>query len=208
MRVRARTVSTPVLGLIEGPLRAGLVLGRHHVAFGDYVLSLTPPGGPRMPNGVEVDVEAEPDQEASIGDGRIAVGGLLIEPGQPWDPVPSDVLPGLPPGPPEIISNLAGRGPGLTPAGDDLIAGYAAGLTLLHGRQREATELVGRASALTTLLSATLMMHAARGEVPEPVHSFLHANDEKALRSFGHTSGTYWLVGLRHAGARYSDARA
>src|SRR6185295_423560 len=117
--------------------------------------------------------------------------------GDVWDPVPQvrvriaiDIA--LVPDP--II--FAGRGPGLTPAGDDLLAGYAAGLALFADRETEAHAIAERAAARTTLLSATLLRHAARGELPEPAHALLEDGDPLPLLAFGHTSGKALLLGL------------
>jgi hypothetical protein len=49
-------------------------------------------------------------------------------------------------------------------------------------------------------LSATLLLHAARGEVPEPVHVLLASGDTRPLLAFGHRSGIAWLRGLVSAG--------
>src|SRR5437588_64061 len=91
---------------------------------------------------------------------------------------------------------LAGRGGGLTPAGDDLLAGYAAGLVLFHGDRRAAHAIALAAAPRTTALSATLLRHAARGELPEPAHALLEHGDPNPLRTFGHSSGRALLVGL------------
>ncbi|MEA2197554.1 MAG: hypothetical protein QOJ25_1605 [Solirubrobacteraceae bacterium] len=73
---------------------------------------------------------------------------------------------------------LIGRGPGLTPVGDDVIAA-AAGVASIAGWSegelrawREAV-LPGDLRSRTTALSATLLELAGRGEVIEPVHGLL-----------------------------------
>jgi hypothetical protein len=106
----------------------------------------------------------------------------------------------MPAGPEPLVSELAGLGPGLTPAGDDLLAGYIAGLVLLHGQRKKAIRLADDAAARTGSLSATLLRHAALGEVPEPVHALLATGDARPLLSFGHSSGAAWLRGLVSAG--------
>ncbi len=60
---------------------------------------------------------------------------------------------------------LLGRGPGLTPSGDDLLAGYLAG-SAAFGLDAAALRqaIAGLASGRTTALSAALLWHAARGE--------------------------------------------
>jgi hypothetical protein len=195
--VRARSVSESVLPLFQGPARRGVGLGGGHLAFDGIVLSLTAPGHPRMPNGVECDLRIERGRPCWLGEGRLEVGGRVVLPGPGWDPVPAALVRlsvdrrfALEP------VRLAGRGAGLTPSGDDLLCGYAAGLVLWHGRSEEATAIAGAAAALTTLLSGTLLRHAARGELPEPAHALLERGDPEPLRRFGHSSGRAILLGL------------
>jgi Protein of unknown function (DUF2877) len=62
-------------------------------------------------------------------------------------------------------AGLLGRGPGLTPSGDDVLAGYltgAAAFGLDAAALRQA--IADLAPARTTTLSAALLWHAARGE--------------------------------------------
>jgi Protein of unknown function (DUF2877) len=205
MNVTALSTSAALRQVIDGPLRDGVAIGRRHIAFDRYVISLTPPGGAKMPNGIEVEVEATAGQRAEIGNGRLILDRSAITPGHVWDPVPRV---GLAAGPAQAATgllDLVGCGPGLTPAGDDLLAGYIAGLVLFHRMQRTAQRLAAQAAPLTTGLSSTLLFHASRGEVPEPVHSFLAQGDAAPLLGFGHSSGLFWLVGLGLAGAPVGD---
>jgi hypothetical protein len=201
---RARSVSTAVLPLFAGPGREGVGLGLGYVDFDGYVLALTRPGRPRLPNGVECELDVQPGERCLLGRGRLVVGGRVLLPGPPWDPVP--VVAHLPPHRPgrgfrPAVERLAGRGEGLTPSGDDLLAGYAAGLTLFLGRFAEATALAEAAAPRTTHLSATLLRHAARGELPEPAHALLERGDPAPLHRFGHSSGRHLLLGLAAAAA-------
>jgi hypothetical protein len=64
-----------------------------------------------------------------------------------------------------VAADLLGRGPGLTPAGDDVLAGFlvgAAAFGVEGGALRQAIAVL--AAARTTALSAALLWHAARGE--------------------------------------------
>jgi hypothetical protein len=83
---------------------------------------------------------------------------------------------------------LLGRGAGLTPSGDDLLAGLVAGVVLLaeavHGRaggplaglaHRVGSRLAAAAPDATTAISAALLQHAAHGEVAEPAAQLLRA---------------------------------
>jgi hypothetical protein len=201
MNADSHSASSLLRSHLDGPVVPGRLLSRRHLQFGDYVVSLTAPGSPRMPNGIECAIQARADRRVAIGRGRLVVGEVVIHPGPEWNPVPSferGLV--LPPGPAPSIRVLAGFGPGLTPAGDDVLAGYVAGLVLLHGQSKRASQIAEEAAARTNSLSATLLRHAALGEVPEPVHILLATGDARPLLSFGHSSGQAWLRGLVSAG--------
>jgi hypothetical protein len=68
-------------------------------------------------------------------------------------------------------------------------------------------ELAEGAAARTTRLSATLLRHAARGELPEPAHAYLARGSVTELLGWGQTSGKMLLEGLRRAGARERSGR-
>jgi Protein of unknown function (DUF2877) len=189
--------------VLAGPPAYGVRLSRHHVRFGRYVVSLTPRHSPRMPNGIACEAEAEPGAAIEIGGGALHIGATVITVEDDWDPIPEISAHVDTPWIGRIdAQRLAGRGPGLTPAGDDLLAGYLAGLTLFHSQGPRAAALANEAAALTNSLSATLLLHASRGEVPEPVHDLLRSGDPSSLLRFGHTSGRWWLEGLVLAGYR------
>ena len=115
----------------------------------------------------------------------------------------------------EATRGLAGLGPGLTPAGDDALAGFAAVMALLSSYfsgdaaagNSIAETIATVARPRTTALSAALIAHAARGEVAEHLGSFLLALalPEEAsesvlftaerLLAFGATSGGDTLLG-------------
>jgi len=195
--MKALSVSAPVLArFARAPVR-GTGLGNGYVDFGDFVLALTAPGRPRMPNGIETSLRVERGGSAWLGGGVLRVNGSIVEPGPVWDPVPAvRVMPVAPRSAREDLESLAGRGPGLTPAGDDVLAGYLAGLVLFWGMRDRAAAVAGRAQKITTGLSATLLDHAARGELPEPAHAYLNRGDAAALDRFGHSSGRCLRLGL------------
>ena len=195
--MRALSVSVPVLPLLSGSVRRGVGMGQGYIDFGGHVVALTRPGRPRMPNGIECDLWVEAGDLVWLGAGRLESAAGCVLPGPAWDPVPAPrfrlaIERRFVPDP----LRLAGRGGGLTPSGDDLLAGYAAGLVLFHGRSSEAVAIVRAATPRTTSLSATLLRHASRGELPEPAHSLLELGDAGPLRGFGHSSGCALLVGL------------
>jgi len=198
--MRAESVSLGVADLLQGPLRRGVGLGAGYVDFGGRVLALTPPGGPRMPNGVECELEVARGQPAWAGEGRLEAGGRTVLGGAAWDPRPTprfrlEVDRRFAPEP----LALAGKGGGLTPSGDDVLAGYAAGLELWHGLSAEAARIAEVAAGRTTRLSATLLRHAALGQLPDPAHRLLEDGDPEPLLRFGHSSGRALLLGLAMA---------
>jgi hypothetical protein len=108
------------------------------------------------------------------------------------------------------VERWAGAGPGLTPAGDDVLAGYIAALVLYRGERGTAAATAERAAARTGSLAATLLRHAARGELPEPAHRLLDDSDPAPLLAFGHSSGPCLMLGLAlgvtHAGEEVAPA--
>jgi hypothetical protein len=120
---------------------------------------------------------------------------------------------------PDAVARLVGRGDGLTPLGDDALCGWLA----LHRSVGEPTPAVDAAvRALlprTTLLSATLLDCALRGEVLPEFAAYLTAlgtPEEPAraatLAAIGHTSGAGLLHGAQRAlaelAARTTEAPA
>jgi hypothetical protein len=201
----ARSVSPAVRALLDGPPRVGRAMGRGHVLVDEYVVALVPLGAPLMPNGIESDLRPEPGERVPVGAGRIGhatvSASTLV-----WDPVPRPRVVLLTQVDTALeLEGLAGRGPGLTPAGDDTLAGYLAGLVLFHGRSAEAHELATRVASRTTALSATLIRHAARGELPEPAHALLERGDVGPLLRWGRSSGRCLALGLAIA---FGDPRA
>jgi hypothetical protein len=109
----------------------------------------------------------------------------------------------------QAAKKLAGLGPGLTPAGDDLLVGAMHGLFATLSEEeaiRLSAVIRGAAVPRTTALSAAWLLAAARGESGEPWHQLINAiasQDEPALHSAvmrilptGHTSGADALGGF------------
>lgn len=112
---------------------------------------------------------------------------------------------------------LIGLGPGSTPEGDDLLAGLLAGCVVLGAAARSrsvltwaerlAADTMAAVVGATTALSASLLRHAADGEVVDEAAAVLRAlagrgdlaRAERALAALGHTSGRALVVGLRAA---------
>jgi Protein of unknown function (DUF2877) len=185
------------------------------------VLTVCAHGVPMMPNAVATGAPEAPP-------------AVAWDPAAPpaWDPVvppaaggPAQVaslarwlaarveVPEVPLG--RAAARLLGRGPGLTPEGDDVLAGAVVGLRAL-GRAAGADPgaVDGLVAALvprdladrTGALSATLLRLAALGAAPEPVHRLLGAGDrERALADLcqlGASTGGAIAAGIGLA-ARY-----
>ena len=112
------------------------------------------------------------------------------------------------------VRGLIGLGPGLTPAGDDILCGLLAGLHVLGSRSpgggawaSEAAAMLGTlagemARERTTALSRTLLYYAACSVVVEPLLDVLRTlgagggvRGVDALLGIGHTSGSDMLSG-------------
>lgn len=115
------------------------------------------------------------------------------------------------------VAGLLGRGPGLTPSGDDVLAGYllAAGAFGLEIEQVRRA-VAARAPQATSALSAQLLRHAARGEAVRELIELTAALTQPdamltavaaRLLQVGHTSGASlaWgaLLAGEHAVRRY-----
>jgi hypothetical protein len=151
----------------------------------------------------------QPQPPASTPAGRrlAAAARALAEAARERDPVAADVA----------AADLVGLGPGLTPAGDDFLCGFAAALrcasragdadrrfALAWGRA-----LSARLSA-TTVVGATYLESAIAGAFAGEIHALVRAlatgdsSDAgapaalKALCGLGHSSGMDTATGLLH----------
>jgi hypothetical protein len=109
----------------------------------------------------------------------------------------------------EAVQGLIGLGPGLTPAGDDFLAGALALLDALAETKAHAT--LARAinagpRGLTSPLSGCLLRAAAAGHVGEHLHCAISAvisgdvdTAIAAIRNIGHSSGWDMLAGAATA---------
>jgi len=100
-----------------------------------------------------------------------------------------------------VVSELVGRGDGLTPLGDDVLCGWLAAHRAAGVPTPAVDDAVRRALPRTTTLSATLLECALAGEVPDLVAAYLRvlgtaaaAAARTALTGLGHSSG----AGLAH----------
>jgi len=176
---------------------AAPVVGRRVVApygeDGGFVTVVVGPRGPLLPNGVRL--------TGPVGAGPVAVAGAHV-----WDPTltlaAADIAVDFDPalatrGPEAIGAELIGRGPGLTPEGDDVVAGLAAVLGAASRHDEVAALLGADLRRRTTALSATLLELAAQGMGPEPLQAVLAGRPGALDRLFsmGHTSGRAYARG-------------
>ena len=114
----------------------------------------------------------------------------------------------------EVVGTLIGLGPGLTPAGDDFLVGYLAGLWCAAGEKPERVRFllhlgkaVTRLSRQTNDISRTYLVQAARGQVSSRLASLAEAickgehSDHlrevtEAALQMGHDSGMQSVTGL------------
>ena len=183
--------------------RRGRVVGRGretaYVDDGGFILVLSV-GRPVLPNGAQVGRLPAVGEEFAVPAGEVwdptlRIGSVDLEVSGPDDLVEAVVTrdPSLAAA---VGARLIGRGGGLTPEGDDLLAGAAAVVASLPwpAASREAWlgALVGDdLRARTTALSATLLELAVAGMGPEPLQALV-AGDAAAhsrLVALGHSTG-------------------
>ena len=100
------------------------------------------------------------------------------------------------------LDRLLGRGPGLTPLGDDVLAGWLTACVALGRPDDQLAAAVRRRLGVTTLLSATLLDCAVRGEaLPQLADWLADPTDATAdaLLAVGATSGAGLMAGAAMA---------
>lgn len=119
---------------------------------------------------------------------------------------------------------LTGRGPGLTPDGDDLLAAVAAATLAFEGptginrrvaQRLRAAVLVDDLGERTGVLSATLLKLAVEGQVIDPVRSLLDLTVERStwlralgrLERIGHSTGGTYALGCALAALALAESR-
>ncbi|NPD05610.1 DUF2877 domain-containing protein [Nocardioides sp. zg-1308] len=111
---------------------------------------------------------------------------------------------------PAHVDRLLGRGPGLTPLGDDVLAGWFLTRAALGLPDPALVADLRRRLGVTTLLSATLLDCALRGEALPELAAWLAdptAAATDALLAVGATSGAGLLAGAGLALASVSTDR-
>lgn len=194
--VHART-STPLTGLKLGEK---VVLTRSLLQAGPVLLML---GGAQVWQG------AVPNARQLAAGMEVALGLLQRVTGSGLDSAVSErarafLAEGDLPG---AASVLGGFGPGLTPAGDDCLAGILIIASTLWGRSATPM-LAGLVEEVeTNEIAQAFLQWAARGQSIEPVHRFVElaargdvgeaSNALADLANFGQSSGADLALGLR-----------
>jgi len=109
----------------------------------------------------------------------------------------------------EAVAHLAGLGPGLTPAGDDALAGALFVRRVLGGEEAEPALVDAACTARTNAIAWAFLSWAARGQALAPAHDLIGAaanGDRKgcetaagALARIGETSGADFALGISWA---------
>jgi hypothetical protein len=157
-----------------------------------------PPNGAARERGADIlrGAPATPDGFAAAGVGIAHSGGV------------GALLHALATGERPDAHALLGLGSGLTPEGDDLLAGAAAAVASLAPWDEDtraawlAAASPADAATRTTKLSATLLALAARGQAIEPVHALLDLEHERwepalaRLERLGHSTGRCYAAAI------------
>jgi hypothetical protein len=175
---------------------------------GDNCLAWTGPAGPIVVRAVREWAPARVRPGAVAADALAALANTL--PGPAALGIDGELLTLLAIDPAAATAGLLGRGPGLTPAGDDVLAGFLLGARAFGLDATRALAVVeAPAPARTTSLSAALLRHAARGECISEVSAFVADPVGPALGrllAIGHTSGAALATGLATAARAAMDA--
>jgi hypothetical protein len=151
---------------------------------------------------------------AHVVDGAVHLGGISLRVARLVDVrVPDLRVPATGASDPSELIAGVGLGDGLTPYADDVLCGWLA-IRWAAGRLTPEVEVAVRvAAARTTLLSATLLDCALRGEVLPEFAAYVSAlgtqqqsRCERALAAIGGSSGRGLLEGARHALGRQAAA--
>jgi Protein of unknown function (DUF2877) len=240
-----QAIAAPVLPRLRAGWRDSL-RGPGRIECDGFVVSITPPGTPWLPNAIVLGPGPETVWDPVVapvepGPALAARGAAVLRALGAADPAGAlsrdplraprgratalrppraaitALLDALRSGDPAAqrgaAHGLVGRGPGLTPEGDDLLAGAAA----VAAAAGAPLALPADLRALTTPLSATLLELAEAGAAPRPVHALLDLDDERwpaALRELerlGASSGRAIALGVGAAaaalGARHAAGR-
>ena len=210
----AHVVAAPVVG-------RRLVVSGHEPSYVDldgFVVVVVGRGGPLLPNGVVLADRPEKGtlslEGATVWDPTLRLpadparlgAGILQTLDQPSERGLTPLARAVAERDPSLAAaagaELIGRGPGLTPEGDDVVAGVAAVVASgpWPGALREAwlDALLGAdLRRRTTALSATLLELAAAGMGPEPLQALVAGRLGALARllRIGHSTGRAYAAG-------------
>lgn len=201
-----------------------------YIRFGDRVIGIAARGAVQVPAAISTALPVLPEvavgTPAEVRDGTLYVAGLavsvdrLVPTALPrlkptatlgtlpdltavLDQLPLRALLALAAGDAVAVPELLGRGDGLTPVGDDVIAGWLVTTRALAGDIGPVARAVREHQHRTTTLSATLLADAAEGETIPEFRALLLAlaaagdiaTAVTRLVAVGHTSGAGMLLG-------------
>jgi len=191
----------------EQPLTALAPPGSAAFVVGDGAVTWTGPAGPVVVRAVREWKPARPARGEVSAAALAAVRDALVrvDPGvdvrlSDLGPAASDESASV-----ALARHLLGRGPGLTPSGDDVLAGFLAGATAF-GVEAAALRsgIAALAPSRTTTLSAALLWHAARGECIDEVAALAAT---LTSRTHGCLSGGVIAPPDRHSRTRHAVSR-
>jgi hypothetical protein len=225
VRAAVSTLSAP---LALGPVRSATVVARTRLGCylllddGAEVLPLLTSDALALPTAARLNESSGTDPlgaglslggRVAVGLSRVAARGLVVEIVRTARPARVRVVTGdLPHTPlgPTRVRELLGRGPGLTPEGDDELAGHL----LVTAAAGEAPDLEAHLHR-TTALSASLLRAASQGYAVPAVVAYLDAvlggdvltarRQRPLVAAIGHTSGPALLRGIDAALARPAE---
>jgi hypothetical protein len=221
--VSVQAVAAPALARLPAGWRRS-VGGPARIDCDGFVVSVTPPGTPWLPNAIALgpgptvvwDPVVEPVEPghalAARGAAILAALGVAGPAGvadalscsatSPSRAAVAALIAALRTGDPAARRRAAlavlGRGPGLTPEGDDLLAGAC----VTAAAAGDPLALPPGFRTLTTPLSATLLELAAAGAGPRPVHALLDLENGRwraalpELEGLGASSGRAIALGV------------
>lgn len=174
--------------------------GSGDAVFGDGQLAWTGPAGLVVVRSVREWSPAKVRLDQPAAGVLAALRGAL--PGPATLGIDGTLLADLITKPAAAVAGLFGRGPGLTPAGDDVLAGFLLGARAFGLDAARVRAAIAVAPARTTALSAALLWHAARGECVDEVAAVVADPSGPVvgrLLRIGHTSGAALATGLATA---------
>jgi Protein of unknown function (DUF2877) len=208
---------------LSGPPCRGRVLARFPsavyvaVPYAFGVIAVLGRDAVRLPCGLAVSAtNLDLPGDVVVGGGALRFGRIVIRPGRVMSarverrpaPLRARVRAARAAVDPADLTQpgrLLGRGAGLTPQGDDVLAGYLAGAAA-YGVPADDVRVVvdNEAASRTTTLSAALLRHAAAGEAIPQVGGLLDALGGRRpldpalaeLFAVGHTSGAALASGV------------